>query len=222
MEFTTSEALLREAAEHWRRLGNQPMLADSLSTLCRLYVICGEYDQALVCSDEAYRIGTAMHNLWAQSYSRLRIGRVYWNQGRPDRAIASMEECIETGNLAGFRVPQSQTLSDLGALYAGLGDIARGVALAETSLRHAETLFPFFCSAPSRATRTALNRSACGCAAWLRRSPPMSQPPICALTFGRLICARSPCVTEIEPRHTKNEVRFVRASFARTHKTIFK
>ena len=136
--YEQSRATLREANTLWRELGNQPMLADNLATLCYVHVFTGDYDAALAFSDEAYQISDAIANGWGRSFSRWQVGRVFWDRGQPGRAIEAMEASVRMAEEAGFVVALVYTRADLALVYAELGDTHRAIGLARTALTLAE------------------------------------------------------------------------------------
>jgi DNA-binding SARP family transcriptional activator/predicted ATPase len=146
--FNRAKDALREASAIWTKLGNRPMLADSLSSLVWSQLYTGEFDEALRASNEAYAICQSIGNVRGQAYSRLVIGFVNWDRGQPDRALDTMEECIRLADLADFPAPQLTTRTDLAKVYAGLGDPQRGLALAHLALVVAEEQFPVYRAYP--------------------------------------------------------------------------
>ena len=137
-------AVLQEAISLWKEFHNQPMLANSLAAAAMVQTYAGEYDQALTFSDDALQISLAIENLWGQSYSRFRLGYIYWEWGEPDRAISIMNKCIHLGELSGFTVPQAETRAILAYVYGYLGAIERGLELAQIALTIAEKDAPPF------------------------------------------------------------------------------
>lgn len=143
--LSRARELLQEASALWRELNNLPMLADSLSALCVVSVDEGNYELALTYSAEAYQICHSIGNLWGQSYSLLAVGWVYWEQGRPDRAISTMVECIRLGEKAGFlgaqtrgRAELSLILADLGADQQSMNTISQAVSVTEAQFSHSK------------------------------------------------------------------------------------
>ncbi len=137
--FDRAKAVLAEASDLWRELGNLPMLANSLASSCTVHIYTGDYDQALSFSEEAYEVSQAIGNLWGQSFSQYKIGDVYWERGQPDRAIAVMEESLRLSELSGFFVPQVETRADLAIVYGSLGAIERGLELAQLAFMGAQS-----------------------------------------------------------------------------------
>jgi class 3 adenylate cyclase/tetratricopeptide (TPR) repeat protein len=133
-DLRASRACLEEARPLWREMGNLPMLCENLSSTSALLGLRGETDQALALCDEAYAIAAEIGNPWGQSYSLLNAYHVDVDQGNLGRAMDRMRECIQLSELAGFVIPQSITRAELGALYANLGELERGRALAEEGL----------------------------------------------------------------------------------------
>jgi tetratricopeptide (TPR) repeat protein len=131
---------LHEASDLWRELGNLPMLADSLASSATVHVFTGEYDRAIAFSDEAFKISQSIGNRWGQSYSQWQVGFAFWDRGEVSRAISAMEVSIRLAESAGFVPPQTNTRSDLAALYGDLGAVASGLKTAQTALSSGDRL----------------------------------------------------------------------------------
>jgi predicted ATPase/DNA-binding SARP family transcriptional activator len=134
----------RQASDLWHELGDKAMKTDSLATAAYIHSYTGMYDQGITLSNEAWQISESISNVWGQSYSLLRTGSIYWERGRPEQAIAAMEDCLRLGELSGFFVPQAITRTDLAAVYDGLGDIERGLDTIRLALGFTETHLPFY------------------------------------------------------------------------------
>ena len=116
-----ASAVLKQASEISRELNDLPMLGDDLASLALVSVFAGEFEQALAYSAEAQEVSESINNLWGQSYSRYKVGVVYWERGHPDRAIETITTCIRLGEHAGFLASQVEPRADLAAIYKGLG-----------------------------------------------------------------------------------------------------
>ncbi len=133
-DLRAARACLEEARPLWREMGNLPMLSENLSSTSALLGLTGESDEALALCDEAYAIAGEIGNPWGQSYSLLNAYHIDVERGNLGRAIDKMFECIRLSEVSGFVPPQAITRGDLGALYANLGDLERGMALAHEGL----------------------------------------------------------------------------------------
>jgi tetratricopeptide (TPR) repeat protein len=131
--------VLDEANALWRELGNLSMLADNLATIAETATWSGDYRRALHNGREALQINQSIDNAWGQSYSLYRTGWVYWERGRVDAALLQLSEAERLAELSGFGVPQVLARSDLAMLYAELGDVERGAAVAQRAITFAET-----------------------------------------------------------------------------------
>ena len=67
---------LNEAASLFRSQRNLPMLAETLVFICHVYLLTGQYDDALKYSATARQIGEEARHEYSQAYSRMMIGRV--------------------------------------------------------------------------------------------------------------------------------------------------
>ena len=125
---------LREASELWRKLGNMPMLTDSLSSACTAHVYTGEFDRAISFSEEAFRISHSSNNLWGESYSKWMVGDAYAERGEFSRAIEVTEECIHLGKRAGFTASQDYSLIRLASIHMELGSTNKALELVQEAL----------------------------------------------------------------------------------------
>jgi len=141
-QFQRAHEVMAEARGLWIELGNQPMLADSLSTSALTYFLRGEFDQALAAATEARRISEAIGNLWGQSYSRWVVGDVYLERGQIDLAVTAMEECVLLGEQGGFVGAQAGIGAVLGMTYGLLGLVERGIEQVRRARATAEESLP--------------------------------------------------------------------------------
>lgn len=129
-QIARTEAVLAEACDLWRALGNLPMLAETLIFTCHTYLFTGRYAEALPFSDEAWRVGVESRHVYSQSYSRMFVGRIFLDRGDSAYAIGLMREAIRQGEEVGFYGTLVFTRADLAWAYGWLGDVPRGLALA--------------------------------------------------------------------------------------------
>lgn len=137
-----------EAQDLWRKLGNQPMLVDSLANNSLLQVLSGDWQSALEYSEEAFRLAQQSNNYWGQAYALMYRGYVHFKRGEPATALDAMHESIRLGTLADFYPPLAVVRANMGWLYAQLGAFAEGIALGEQALEAARTRLPYFQSWP--------------------------------------------------------------------------
>jgi tetratricopeptide (TPR) repeat protein len=142
--FDRAKESAREARALWRELGNLPMLADSLHVATQISIRIGEYDQAIALSAEAFQISQSSNNVWGQTFSRFRLGYVYWERGQIEQAITIMEETIRQSEAGGFLVPQVVTRTELAAVYGSLGKTDRGLELVRLALTIASEQMPLY------------------------------------------------------------------------------
>ncbi|HJS26358.1 MAG TPA: hypothetical protein VJ913_04450, partial [Actinomycetota bacterium] len=141
-DLPAARACLEEARPLWREMGNLPMLCENLSSTGALLGLAGECDEALALCDEAYANAGEIGNPWGQSYSLLNAYHIDVERGNLGRAFDKMRECIRLSELSGFVPPQAITRGDLGALYANLGHLERGLELADQGLGIAKEWSP--------------------------------------------------------------------------------
>jgi tetratricopeptide (TPR) repeat protein len=133
---------IQEAQQLWRELDNQPMLVDSLSGSVLFHYLSGNYSQAIQASEEAYRISQKINNLWGQAYSLMFVGPVYFELGRVQKALDTMQECLRLSALAGFTYPLVTTRAEMGRLFARIGLLDKGFELVQQAKQFAEEQFP--------------------------------------------------------------------------------
>ncbi|NIP43706.1 MAG: hypothetical protein GWO41_13365, partial [candidate division Zixibacteria bacterium] len=110
-----------EAVELWKKLNNQPMLADSLGGLVAIHVFSGDFDAAYRFSDEAYEISRRIENIWGQSYSRYAIGFVDMERGDIDLAVQHFSQSLADAKQSNFFAGIILTQTFLSFLYSDLG-----------------------------------------------------------------------------------------------------
>ncbi len=133
-DLEAARAALEEARPLWKELENVPMYCENLSSTGGLLALAGDNAGSLALTDESHRIAADIGNRWGQSYSLLNSYHIDASQGNVGRALAKMRGCIECAEASGFMIPLAATRADMGALYADLGDVERGAALAEAGL----------------------------------------------------------------------------------------
>jgi tetratricopeptide (TPR) repeat protein len=129
----------RAAGELWRELDNRPMLGDSVAGLSGLFAFAGDFERALAAAEQAFEIGASIDNVWIKVVSKgAGISLVYWEMGRPDKALAVAEECFRLTKEAEIDAFAFQR-AFRGFLYGRLGAVERGLAILRRELKVAET-----------------------------------------------------------------------------------
>jgi tetratricopeptide (TPR) repeat protein len=124
------KAVNLESRRMWRTWNNLPMLADNLSYVTMMHVSLGEYAQAIDTSREALQISQSIGNEWGESFSQSWVGQAHRELGEIAQAVTAMENAIRLA-AQGFQPPLSFTRADLACLYGDMGQIARGIELAQ-------------------------------------------------------------------------------------------
>ncbi len=135
-----SKPLLDEALTLWRRIGNHPMLADNLTNNGYWFFNTGDYEKALDHYEEAYQISIKVHSLWGQAYSRIFLGQVYRDIGRPGEAIHACDMGIKLSEQAEFLVGEISPKAMMGMIYGELGAVDYGLVLAKEATAKSKTL----------------------------------------------------------------------------------
>lgn len=121
VKFGQSRAVLEEAIDIWKDLGNLAMLSDTIANLIQLDYYAGDLDGATRASAEALRLSQMTGSLWGQAYSQMWVGTVFAEQGDYGTAFRVMEECIRTAEAANFLPAQVATRTDHGWILGELG-----------------------------------------------------------------------------------------------------
>ncbi|WP_423225038.1 adenylate/guanylate cyclase domain-containing protein [Candidatus Amarolinea aalborgensis] len=136
-EFRRSLELLAEARSLWRSLGNEPMLADSLTGSGVWTGVVGDHEAALTYLDEAMAISERIKNIWGKAYSRGIRGWILFDLGQLGRAVDELSLAAQEAQEAGFlfgrvytRLMLALTYSELGMIEAALGAATEAVSLA--------------------------------------------------------------------------------------------
>ncbi|MGD9091281.1 MAG: adenylate/guanylate cyclase domain-containing protein [Anaerolineales bacterium] len=134
-----ARAILAEAQQLWRELGNLPMLADNLSTLASDHFFSGEFDKALEMSQEAQHISQSIHSSWGQAYSLGIAGPVYAERGEMGKAIETWETALPLAEQANFAGLPEYARLHLARLYADLGDLEKAFDLTQAAISASES-----------------------------------------------------------------------------------
>jgi tetratricopeptide (TPR) repeat protein len=127
-----------EAGELWRGLGNQPMLADNLSSTVLLKIMGGELDAAIAASEEACAISQSIDNTWGQAFSQMQVSPAFWRRGQFEAALASLERAITYGQISGFLIAVAWCRGEMARIYGLLGQFERALSMAEQALHDAD------------------------------------------------------------------------------------
>jgi tetratricopeptide (TPR) repeat protein len=133
---------IRDSRQLWRKLGNLPMLADSLSTSGGVLNAMGEHDQALAYAEEALEIGLSIENRWSQAYARVVIGFNSKDLGLYGKAIENLEESVRICESLDLKIVAIYAHLTLSGVFSAMGEFARGVSEAEAGLVTAESNLP--------------------------------------------------------------------------------
>lgn len=130
-----ARAVLDSAIEIWQRIGNLPMLVDSLGNLNSSLIYSGEFDRALENSKQAGEIADRIDNPWAKAFSLFLIELVHAEQGNLDQAMSTCEKQIRWGKQAGFKIPEVYSNAFMAWIYAYLGAFEQAEPCLEESAK---------------------------------------------------------------------------------------
>lgn len=146
-----------EAQTIFRKLGNYPLLADSLNQKGLMHILHLDFAKALDYLVEAQQVSERINNRWNLAYSSWLQGMIWYAQGAWDRAQEAWQESVQQGERVGFLTGVTAVRLQQGMLLRQLGDLQgaskRHEKAYEASLEHAPFLLPF---AESELARDAL------------------------------------------------------------------
>ena len=143
-DFVRAFALLSEAGDKWRDLGNEAMLADSLSSAAVWESIRGNLGGSLAMAAEAMEITARINNPWGQAYSNAVHGQILGQRGDVGQGIVEISRGIEKARGAGFMGGQLIALSFLSRLRLEAGDIESAMTLAREGVNIGRDYLPQF------------------------------------------------------------------------------
>lgn len=142
--FTTAQ----EARELWRKLDNQPMLADGLGAEAEARFAAGQAGKAIELLGEALQINKSIENLWGQSYVHVLLNLVHTDLGNLDLAIQAADEAITLGDQTGLLASSIGVRCELAWAYGCVGAADKGLEIARRALSIAEAKQPEWITFP--------------------------------------------------------------------------
>ncbi len=136
--------MLDEAQLHWRALGNQPMLANGLTSSAIYLLISGELPAALARVDESFDLTTRIGNIWGQAYSQCVRGHILCLTGEIGSGLSDLAAGIERCRQAGFVGGELLASAYIARVLIELGDHDGALAYARSGLEVGRDVVPQF------------------------------------------------------------------------------
>ncbi|MBK7218489.1 MAG: AAA family ATPase [Candidatus Promineofilum sp.] len=136
--------MMGEAVQHWRELGNEPMLADGLTGLANWTAFGGDLPGGRAAADEAYAVNVRIGNPWGQAYSGAVRGLIRSLQGEIGAGVEGLQTAIEKAQEAGFVGGQVLARAFLSQILLGVGAIDEATVAAEEGLAVGRAQLPQF------------------------------------------------------------------------------
>jgi tetratricopeptide (TPR) repeat protein len=124
-------AMLTEAQQLWRAMGNTPMLAANHSYLSQMHLWAGELEQAVQQAEDGFRLAGSINNVEGQVTSQFMILPTYAEAGRFGEGLVLQETAIERSEPFGLVAIQTGGRAEVGWVYGQLGAVAHGLAVAQ-------------------------------------------------------------------------------------------
>lgn len=141
-QHARARAVLDQAAQIWKALGNRPMLAENYANSAYVRVITGHFEEGMSEASASLQLSRSIRNDWGEVNSRVFIGMVHLARADLDRAQEEVSSLIANGDRLGHpgavlgRVEQAW-------IYAGAANIDREVGAWREAVA-ASTRFPPF------------------------------------------------------------------------------
>ena len=130
-------AAQRESNNLLRKLGNLPMLTDSLITSAGGHYFSGSFADARESAEECLEVSRTIGSQWGQAVSLYVLGAIYIENGEISRSIQVLQEALPLAQQVGFAPPV--TVRHRLALFCGMfGDLEHGFQMANQSLEAGE------------------------------------------------------------------------------------
>jgi predicted ATPase len=136
--------LLGEARERWRALGNEAMLADSLTSSAVWEQIGGKFRAGLLKAEEAFAITSRIGNIWGEAYSQAVRGHILGWLGEIGRAVEDLTAGIEKTRRAGFVAGTILSNTFLARILEDAGDLDGALQRSREALELAREQLPQF------------------------------------------------------------------------------
>ncbi len=132
------------ARELWQQSGNQPMLADNLTSTGLWRAVTGDFEAGLAAIDEGHAMSQRIQNIWGLAYSLGMRGIPLWQLGEYGRAIDDFTAGAALADKAGFLVGQVLPRLQLALIYYELGAPELGLPLVRDVADRAREMVPQF------------------------------------------------------------------------------
>lgn len=133
----------QEAQTMIRKLGNLPMLADSLNQQGLMHLMHLEFAGALSCLTEARQVSERINNRWNLAYSSWLQGMIWSGQGAWGHALEAWQESEKQGQRVGFLTALIIVRLQQGMLLRQLGDLDGARARHEEAYEASREQAPF-------------------------------------------------------------------------------
>ncbi|MCH7737674.1 MAG: AAA family ATPase [Chloroflexi bacterium] len=131
-------AAISESDDILRKLGNLPMLVDSLITSAGGHFFLGSLLEAMASAEECTEVSMSIGNVRVQAISLYVLGATYMELGEIGKAMAALEESIPILEKMGWHPPLTPQVRL--ALFCGMaGDIEGALSMANDALEGGNT-----------------------------------------------------------------------------------
>lgn len=139
-QYTPALALLQQALQSYRNLGDQQRQAKVLLTLASLYYRVADYLWAADYGRQCLRIARELEDVALMQQTLGHLGNSYRHLGNLQRALDYMGQSLKLAKKMGDRPNEMRSLNNLAMIYRAKGLTRQAATLYEASLMMATTL----------------------------------------------------------------------------------
>jgi predicted ATPase/DNA-binding SARP family transcriptional activator len=133
-DYVVTQAFYEDSLTMWRKIGDQPGIANSLNGLGNVAFSRGNYSAAKTFYEESLEIRRRLGDQWGVANSLCNLGGLADAQGDYASACSLLEQCLVINRELGDRRSIAFVLNNLGNVILAQGDPAKAHALQEDSL----------------------------------------------------------------------------------------
>lgn len=139
-DLRTSIELANEALQESRRLGDDALIAQSLSKLSLFYMITGAYKHSMELGEESLPLFKKLNDEKGIADVKYNIAGVYYKTDNFHLGLIYLTDCLEIYQRLGDLYNQARTRKSLGTIYEYFGDEKSAILSYERAITAAEQI----------------------------------------------------------------------------------
>ncbi|MFD3486851.1 tetratricopeptide repeat protein [Streptomyces sp. NPDC058665] len=122
-----AKKLLRHAAVHWDRTGNEPALCRTLIDLCGAYASIGDYADAAEAGERALELARALGDEPGEAEALRVLGVLNWHLGENRKALVLLQKSLAIKSLSGDVWDKARSRNNVAVALLFLGEHERAL-----------------------------------------------------------------------------------------------